>query len=266
MRLWPNKRWLGWLALLLGGAALVVVLVMLETPRAELLNQPPQPRQPRLQFLGPVRPLVRKVWLKVSPRSTQTPLVVLQGDIFECTGRFAFTNLSPADLIISNRGTRVWLVKTNALPLLGRQVEEAAEFISNAHAISRDYGVEFATIPESPFSPFGFQNLQYLMNTRGPDVDLSLFVVSFDAKLRIGTLRPSPTNPILYETNFAFGAQAIVTAGSFLLMLHDNPTNGRTAGALITTDIYRREEGLPTRPALRHKWRPSRPENPRQVL
>lgn len=59
-RLWDNKRRLRWLALLPGGAVVILLLLVLAPPRAQLLEQPPGRRQPRLQFLGPVRPLVRQ--------------------------------------------------------------------------------------------------------------------------------------------------------------------------------------------------------------
>ena len=232
----PHKRRLWQLALLFGGVMVAAVFVMLETPRARLLHQPPPPRQPRLQFLGPVRPLVRNAWLKIMPRRSSPLSIVLQADVFVCTNRFRFTRLPPASLVLSNRGTWVWLVKTNKLAMLGQEVEQATEFTAFAQTSSYGAGLARAAFHGAPVDG---QWLQSSMRARGADVDMSLFITSVGIKLSNDTDRPSATNPFLTWTNFAFGVQLIVPAGHAVIILHEGATNTHTSGAFINVDGYR---------------------------
>lgn len=243
-----KRRRLWGLALLFSGAAILTLVMTADSPRAQLLDQPPQPPRPRLQFLGPVRPLVRKVWQKVMPRRSSPFNIVLQADVFVCTNQFHFTRLPPASLVFSNRVTRVWLVKTNELPALGRQVERATEFTTFARTTSYGDGLATASFHGAPVSP---QWLQSVLRAHGDDVDMSLFITSIERKLANDAVRPSASNPFLSRTNFAFGVQLLVPAGHAVIMLHEGATNGQTSGAFINLDAYRPGQLMPTRQIFR---------------
>ena len=237
VRLWQNRRRLWWLALLLGGTAMLTLVLIMDHPQAELLTQPPAARGPRLAFLGggnsPVRVMVRRIRTRLFRPPGQ---VMISAEAFDLTSALALTNLILLRPVLSNESVQVWLLRTNEMHevAVARARQEAGQLGPPRPNLwaprlltadgrpaqilmardSRNSGVDYFVVPR----------------IRRQSVDAEWFVTSFN-------LEKTTLNSNQRSTNFAVGARLLIPPDCQVFMLTATNATGQRMGMTLSTTI-----------------------------
>jgi hypothetical protein len=226
-----TKRRAVWcFVLLLGGASLVVFLLMLEGSRAELLTQPPGARRSRVAFLGRWAAPVRNTWLQLKLRWSDPPRSVsIASQIFELQGTFSVTNSpGPAPELSSGAGVQVWVLSSDHTKVVRELAEKNGVSVSNPTVSTRDQmpskiSVGHRVATSNIRLPLSGIELDFLPRTRGRSIELAAF-------LTVGEW--------LRETNVAIGARVLVPEGQSMFLLSTNRTGAqKQIGLLVTPSI-----------------------------
>jgi hypothetical protein len=226
-----KKRTIWWLALLLCGVGLMVVFLLSESPRAELLTQPAAPRRSRIAFLGQWGTPVRNAWLKLKFRWAKPPRSVsIAAQIFEVDGVFSVTNAPwPAPELSSDSGVQVWILSSNQISAVRARVDQTGISVSSPTVSTREQmpakiSVNHRVATSNLRVPLSNIELDFLPRTRGQSVELASFLMVGEwARL----------------TNVAIGARVLIPEGQSMFLLTTNRADARKQIGLIATPTVR---------------------------
>ncbi len=252
VRCLQNKRRLWWLALLLGSAALLALVLITDNPRAELLSRPPAARGPRLAFLGGWNSPVRVTARRLRTRLFRPPgQIRMSAEVFDLTNSLALTNFILPRPVLSNESVQVWLLRTNELHevAVARARQDAGKLGKSGHPeVSQSLskwrlGTPAPWVPQlltadgrpvqismAGDNPRAGVNYFVVPRIRGQSVDVEWFVTLFgEEKI------PPSTNQ--RTTNFAVGARLVIPPGGQAFLLTATNADGHRMGMTLSTTI-----------------------------